>query len=391
MPISLKHILSLDDFEKAARRHLPHPLFMFVASAAQDGHTIRANRSSFDDFALVPRVLVDISRRTTEKTLLGQTWKAPFGISPVGVAALCAYRGDIVMAKAAAAAGIPMALSGASLIHMEEVVAQAPGTWFQAYMPGDEPRTFALVERVAQNGFDTMVITLDTAVAANRENNTRAGFHIPLRPSLRLAWDGVSHPRWLLGTMMRTLLHHGMPHFENTYATRGVPIISRHVERGYSERGHLHWKHFEKIRDMWKGRLLVKGVLSVHDARQARDLGADGVIVSNHGGRQLDGAVAPMRVLPGIVAACPDLPVMLDGGIRRGGDVLKALALGAQFVFTGRPFIFAAAVAGEAGVRHAISLLSAEVDRDMALLGITHLDQLNRDHLFRLASPSGEL
>jgi L-lactate dehydrogenase (cytochrome) len=142
---------------------------------------------------------------------------------------------------------------------------------------------------------------------------------------------------------------------------------------------------------MWKGRLLVKGVLSVHDARQARDLGADGVIVSNHGGRQLDGAVAPMRVLPGIVAACPDIPVMLDGGVRRGGDVLKALALGAQFVFAGRPFIYAASVAGEAGVRHAISLLSAEVDRDMALLGITHLDQLNRDHLFRLAHPSAEL
>jgi L-lactate dehydrogenase (cytochrome) len=262
------------------------------------------------------------------------------------------------------------------------VAAERAGAWFQAYLPGDEPRTVALVERVLQAGYKTLVLTLDTPVAANRENNVRAGFSIPLRPSLGLAWQGLSHPRWLFGTFLKTLRRHGMPHFENSYATRGVPILSPDVLRSYAERGHLHWGHLDVVRRLWQGTLVVKGVLSAEDARLAREHGADGVIVSNHGGRQLDGAVAPLRVLPGIVAACPGLTVMVDGGIRRGGDVLKALALGAKFVFVGRPFGYAAALAGEAGVRHAIRILRTEVDRDMGLLGLTRLTELNSSHLF---------
>ncbi|HEY5292032.1 MAG TPA: alpha-hydroxy acid oxidase, partial [Burkholderiales bacterium] len=183
---------------------------------------------------------------------------------------------------------------------------------------------------------------------------------------------------------------HGMPHFENSYATRGVPIISPSVLRDYSERGHLNWQHFALVRRMWKGKLVVKGILAKEDARKACDSGADGIIVSNHGGRQLDGAVSPLRVLPGIASACPGVPVMLDGGIRRGTDLIKALALGAKFVFLGRPFIFAAAVGGEAGVRHAIDILASEIDRDMGLLGITSLAQLDAAYLYRLPRAAGE-
>ncbi|MCJ0763415.1 alpha-hydroxy acid oxidase [Variovorax terrae] len=388
-PQRLRRILSLDDFERAARSHLPRPVYSFVASGAEDEHSMRGNRAAYAEFGFVTRVLRDVSLRSQKTTLFGQTHDAPFGIAPLGLSALSAYRGDLVLARAAGAARIPMVLSGSSLIRMEDVAAEGTGAWFQAYLPGDEARTQALVERVARAGFRNLVITLDTPVAANRENNVRAGFSIPLRPSLRLAWDGLSHPRWLAGTFLQTLLRHGMPHFENNYATRGVPILSPNVLRSYSERGHLHWAHFDQVRRLWKGNLIVKGILSQEDARQARDHGADGIIVSNHGGRQLDGAVAPLRVLPGIVAACPELPIMIDGGIRRGTDVLKALALGAKFVFVGRPFVFAAALAGQAGVRHAIGILSEEIDRDMGLLGLNSLADLEPSHLFPLAGPRG--
>ena len=383
LPRRLTRILSLDDFEPAVARYLPRPIFSFVSSGAQDCHSLRANRAAYAEYSFVTRVMRDVSQRSQATELFGRTYASPFGIAPLGLNALSAYRGDIVLARMAAEAGIPMMLSGSSLIPMEDVAAERTGAWFQAYLPGDEPRTVALVERVLRAGYTTLVLTLDTPVAANRENNVRAGFSIPLRPGVRLAWDGLSHPRWLFGTFLRTLRRHGMPHFENSYATRGVPILSPDVLRSYSERGHLHWGHLDSVRRLWPGTLIVKGVLSADDARQAQARGVDGVIVSNHGGRQLDGAVAPLRVLPAIVAACPSLTVMIDGGIRRGADVLKALALGAKFAFVGRPFGYAAALAGEAGVRHAIGILRSEVDRDMGLLGVTRLTELNETHLFR--------
>jgi len=372
----LSRILSLHDFEAAARAHLPRPIFGYINGAAEDNHSERANRTAFEAFEFVPRVLVDISRRSSATTLFGRTYAAPFGIAPVGLSALSAYRGDIVLAQAAAQANVPMIMSGSSLIRLEEVAAASPGAWFQAYLPGDVASITALIERVARAGFATLVITVDTPAAANRENNVRAGFSTPLRPSLRLAWDGISHPRWLFGTFLRTIARHGMPHFENNYATRGAPIMSPHVERDFSDRGHLNWEHFAMIRRLWHGTLVIKGILSAEDARIARDHGVQGIIVSNHGGRQLDGAVAPLRVLASIVAACPELPVMMDSGVRRGSDVLKAVALGAKLVFAGRPFAYAAAVGGEAGVAHAIGILKQEVSRNMAMLGISSLGEL---------------
>src|SRR6185437_12659164 len=212
------------------------------------------------------------------------------------------------LAAAAAQANVPMVMSGSSLIRLEDVAAASSSTWFQAYLPGDEKAIVALIERVAR--------------------------------------AGATHPRWLFGTFLRTLVRHGMPHFENNFAARGAPILSPSVLREYSDRGHLHWAHWRMVRRIWGGRLIIKGILDKADAQRARDEGADGIVVSNHGGRQLDGAVAALRVLPAIVAACPDVPIMLDGGVRRGTDVLKALALGAKFVFAGRPFAYAAAIGG---------------------------------------------
>jgi L-lactate dehydrogenase (cytochrome) len=258
--------------------------------------------------------------------------------------------------------------------------------WFQAYLPGDVVQIERLIERVERAGYRILVLSVDTPVAANRENNVRAGFSTPLRPSVRLAWDGLTHPVWSLGAFVRTLVKHGMPHFENNYATRGAPILSASVLRDFSDRGHLNWQHLKRIRAMWKGKLVIKGILDKNDARIALDHGVDGVIVSNHGGRQLDGSIAPLRVLPEIAGVCGAIPVMMDSGIRRGTDVLKALALGAKFVFVGRPFNYAAATGGQAGVRHAIKLLATEIDRDMAMLGVNTLSEIDQTRVRALRS-----
>jgi L-lactate dehydrogenase (cytochrome) len=369
----LSAILSLGDFEEAAQRHLPRPVFGYVAGASEDNVSLTASREAFGHYSFVPRALVDVSKRTATTTLFGRSYSTPFGIAPMGLSALFAYRGDAVLARAAAVSHVPMIMSGSSLIRLEEIVQENPDAWFQAYLPGQDDRIVALIKRVIDAGYKTLVVTVDTPVAANRENNIRSGFSTPLRPSLRLAWDGIARPSWLFGTFFRTLVTHGMPHFENNYAERGAPIMSPSVLRDFSDRGHLNWDHFLMVRRLWPGTLVIKGILHPADARKAADFGADGVIVSNHGGRQLDGSVAPLLVLPEIIDAVPDIPVMLDSGVRRGTDVLKALALGAKFVFVGRPFGYAAAIAGHEGVLHAISLLSDEILRDMGLLGVTSL------------------
>lgn len=389
-PALLKRILSLDDFEKAARQHLPVCIHGYIAGAAERNSSLGANRRSFERHQFIPRVMVDVSNRTESVDLLGQRYAAPFGIAPMGLAALAAYRGDLVLARAAARANVPMIVSGTSLIPLEEIHRANPGAWFQAYLPAGDEDIAALLRRVRVAGYQTLIVTVDTAVAANRENNLRSGFSTPLRPSVRLACQGLARPRWLFGTLVRTLLTHGMPHFENNAATRGAPLLSKTVERDFSGRAHLSWRHLRMVRSMWPGHLILKGILNAADARQAVELGVDGVIVSNHGGRQLDGAVAPLIVLPQIVAACPDIPVMLDSGVRRGTDVLKALALGAKFVFVGRPFLYAAAIGGESGAEHCIELLKAEVSRNLAMLGVLSPSELHPGCLLSSPPPSTE-
>ncbi|MCV6904358.1 alpha-hydroxy acid oxidase [Achromobacter xylosoxidans] len=379
----LRRMLSLHDFEAAARRILPKPLYAYVSGAVEDGQSERGNRQAYDDYGFRPKVLVDVSRRSTRCTVLGREYAAPVGVAPMGIAALTSYRGDVMLARAAAEAGVPCIMSGSSLIRLETVMEAAPGTWFQAYLPGDGAQIAALIDRVAAAGVDTLVLTVDTPVAANRENNVRAGFSTPLRPSVGLAWQGVTHPRWLIGTFLRTLARHGMPHFENNYATRGAPILSGNVLRDFSDRGHLNWQHVAAIRKTWKGRMVLKGILHPDDARAARAHGMDAVIVSNHGGRQLDGSVSPLHALPAIVDAAGGMDVMLDSGVRRGTDALKAMALGARCVFVGRPFNYAATVAGQRGVAHAIALIVEEIRRNMGLLGIVDLREVNQSLLQR--------
>ncbi|WP_232540366.1 alpha-hydroxy acid oxidase [Azohydromonas aeria] len=382
-PRALQRFLCLDDFEPAARARLPRPLFGYVSGATETNASLRDNRAAFEEWAFLPRMLVNVSRREQSVELFGTRYRSPFGIAPMGISALTAYRGDLAQARAAAAAGVPMILSSSSLIRMEDVFHQAPGTWFQAYLGRDPAATARLVERVQAAGAPVLVVTIDSAVVPNRENNVRNRFRTPLRPDARLLWDGLTHPRWAVGVFLRTLLAHGMPHFENVGAERGAPLVARDVTRDFSGREHLDWEALKDIRRRWRGALVLKGVLHPEDVKLARAAGVDGVIVSNHGGRQLDGAVSPLRVLPAIAEAAGPVVVMADSGFRRGTDVLKALALGARAVFVGRPMNYAAAVGGEAGVAHALALLRAEVHADMGLLGINRLSELGPRHLLR--------
>jgi len=382
LPFRLRSILSLGDLEPAARRVLPRPIFGYLQGGVEDNVTLQANGEAFRKWMFRTHVLVNVSSREQRTTLMGQDYSAPFGVAPMGLCALFAFDGDVAIARAAEAAGIPFVLSGAALTRMERVAQAAPTCgWFQAYIPGEAGHIEGLLNRVEAAGFRTLVVTVDTATLANRENNVRVGFSTPLRPSLRLAWDGMVRPRWLLGTLGRSLVKHGMPHFENAGAGRGAPIISSNVVRQFGMRDHLDWEHLALIRRRWRGKLVIKGLTSAADVQRAGQAGADGVILSNHGGRQLDGTVPPMLVLQEAARVKGAMALMLDSGIRRGTDVLKALALGADHVFVGRPMAYAAAVGGQAGVSHAIGLLMEEVHRDMALLGVKTLRELGQEHL----------
>ena len=383
LPRHLQQYLALQDFIDKARKVLPRPIYGYVTGGVEDNASLRGTRTVFDEVGFVPKPLIDTTARSMKTTLFGKTYNAPFGFAPMGGTSTACYRGDTVLAGVAAQANIPMMMSGASLMRMEDVKAAGRTAMFQAYLPGDEERITQTFERCEKAGFDTIAVTVDVQVPANRENNVRNGYSTPLRPSLRLGWDVAVRPKWLFGMFLRTLMTDGMPHVENMGPR--VPMLSAGGSRDYGRRDRLSWKHIAHMRKIWKGNLLIKGVVDKDSVRIAREHGLDGVMVSNHGGRQLDGTVAPARVLPGIrEAAGKDMAVIMDSGFRRGTDVLKALALGADFCFIGRPFLCAAACAGTDGVTHAVSLLMDEIDRDMAQLGINSPKEITKDYLMAM-------
>ncbi len=375
-------ILNLDDCEAAARSRLPRALYGFAANGSERGASVRANARSFERWSFVPRTLVDVSSVNLATSLFGTPFAAPFGIAPMGGCALFAHRADLALAQGARERGIPFVLSAASSVPLEQVMRAAPGSWYQGYLPGDETRLGALLARLRSAQVGVLVITVDVPIASNRDLDRRQGFTIPLKPRLSLAVDGLLHPRWLCGTFARTLLADGIPRLPNFGGeATGRPIIATPTAAARSDRDRFTWAHVAFIRRHWGGALVIKGVLSADDARLAREAGVDGLIVSNHGGRQLDGAAAPLDVLPEVLEAAGGLPVCLDGGIRRGTDVLKALALGARLVFVGRPMLYAASVGGQAGVEQAIGLLQSEIKTSLALLGCTRIGELRPFHL----------
>lgn len=385
---ALRRFLSAADFERAARRRLPRLVHEFVAGGTEDGVSLRANRTAFERIMLRPRGLAGVARVSQEVELWGRRYSAPIGVAPMGVTAICRHQCDLELARAAHAAGIPYVLSGASTVPLEDLQRETPGIWYQGYLPGDTARLERILRRLQRARIEVLVVTSDTPVAGNRENNLRNGFSIPFRPSLKLALDGAAHPRWLAGVLARTLLTTGVPRFANLYEEMG-PAITQEPAQGFrGGRELLTWEHMSWLRERWRGRLVVKGILHPEDAREAAARGLDGVIVSNHGGRQLDGALAPIDALEPIRRAVPDdFPVMIDGGFRRGTDVLKAIALGARLVFAGRPFLYGATVAGQAGAARVIEILRSEIQRNLALMGVQDVRRLGRDAVTWVGTP----
>jgi len=293
------------------------------------------------------------------------------------------HQGEIALARAAAAAGIPFTVATGSLTAMEKVAEHAGGRlWFQLYMYADRSLSRRLAERAAAAGLEALVVTVDSPVFSNREYNLRNGFTIPLSYTARNVTDVLRHPRWLAGVFLRYLTTTGMPGYENYPPEIKSTITSRPMGRALKLNDALTWEDVRVLRKLWPRKLIVKGILRAEDAEQAAGCGADAVIVSNHGGRVVDGTVAPIEVLPSIVDAVGKrITVMVDSGFRRGSDIVKALALGASAVLIGRATLYGTAAAGEAGAARAIAILHEEIDRTLALLGASGIADLTRDHL----------
>ena len=306
-PYGFRDLLALDDFQRHAKRHLPPMVYQYVAGAVETATALRGNADAYKQWCFLPRRMIDTSARTPATTLFGKEYAVPFGIAPLGGAAFVAYRGDLRLAAAARQMNMPMILSASSLIKLEDVHAEYPDAWFQAYLPGDQFRIDRLTDRVAAAGFETLVVTADTPVLGNREHNTRSGFSMPMRVTPKVAWQSATHPRWLLGTVAQTFYRHGPPHFENMEAQRGPPMLSRNALRNTTARDKLSWSNLRAIRQRWTGKLLLKGITAPDDVARARECGVDGVILSTHGGRQLDYEIPPLEVLPEIAAAKGDL------------------------------------------------------------------------------------
>lgn len=374
---------NIADLREAARRRLPRGLFEFIDRGAEDEVSLRANRAAFERIRLRPRVLVDVSARSQEITLFGRAQAMPLAIAPTGAAGVLWYEGELALARAAAAAGIPFTLATGSMTAMERIAREARGRlWFQLYLYAERSISRAIAERARDTGFEALVVTVDSPVFSNREYNLRNGFTIPFSYTARNVADALAHPRWLAGVIGRYLLTTGLPRYENYPGEVRARITARPMGRALPLDDAATWNEIAGLRRLWPGKLMVKGVLRPEDALRAMECGADAVVVSNHGGRVLDGAPAPIEALPAVVAALGGrIPVLVDSGLRRGTDVVKALALGASAVLVGRATLYGVAAAGEAGAARALALLREEIDRTLALLGCPAVGALGPDYL----------
>lgn len=381
--MNYRRAYNIEDLRALAARRLPRIACDFLERGAEEEVSLAANRRAFERIRFVPRTLVNVSRRSQQVTVFGRTFDCPFGVAPTGAAGMYCFEADVALARAARRANVPFVLSTASFVPMERVIAEAGGTqWFQLYMSKDLETAERLTRRALEAGFEALVLTTDIPVAGNREHNRRNRFEIPLKLSAANVLDGLLHPGWLSGVFLRTLLSSGIPRFQNLDVQVGGRIISPTLTAFRERRDALNWTDFAWLRRLWPKKLLVKGILTVEDAQHAAQHGADGIFVSNHGGRQLDGAPSPIEVLPDIVSAVGKrLAIMVDSGFRRGSDVVKALALGADMVFTGRATLYGAAAGGEDGALHALNLLRSEVDRVMGLLGVNGVAELGPQYL----------
>ena len=360
--------VNVDDLRKLAKRRLPKIAYDFIEGGLEDERGIARNEEAFGEFRLVPRYGVDVVRVDQSTMLFGRRFASPIGIAPTGLGGLFRRGADLLLAEAARDADVPFIMSGSSTGLIEDLARIAPDHgWYQLYLAKDRRISEDMVRRARDAGISTLAITLDVPINSKRERNIRNGFVRPLRLTFRTKLEACLHPDWLVD-----YLRYGMPVLSNwqAYAPKGASAAEIAEFVASQTPSPVLWRDVEAFRRQWPGNLVLKGIMHPEDAVRAAALGVDGIVVSNHGGRQLDRAPGPIEVLPAIHAAAGDkLTLMYDSGIRRGSDVIIALCLGAKFVFMGRPTLYGVAAGGMAGASRALQILKQEIGTAMAQLG----------------------
>ncbi|MCK1468824.1 alpha-hydroxy acid oxidase [Bradyrhizobium sp. CW10] len=374
----MSDFLNHKELRALAKRRLPRGLFEYIDRGTEDEHAIRRNRHALDAVRIRPRVLTGGSPRVQAISLFGETHDTPMIVAPTALAGLVWYRGEIELARAAGASGMPFCAATDAITTVEEIAAASTGPiWLQLYLWDKEECTRDLLKRAWDRGVRTLVVTCDNAVASNREYNTRNGFGMPFRFTARNVSDVALHPRWVVGVFARYLATGQIPAFANHPAEHRSSIFKSKT-LGYNL--DLGWENIRRLRDLWKGNLVLKGFLRVDDALLAATHGADGIVVSNHGGRNLDSAVAPIEVVAEIADAVGEkLIVIADSGVRRGSDILKLLAAGAKAVMLGRILLYGTAVGGMSGASQTIAMLRRELETAMGMSGCRDLRQVDRN------------
>jgi len=378
----LSRAISIEDLRELARRRLPRAIFDFFDGGAEDEATLRDNRAAFERVRLLPRVLVRVSQVDTRVSLFGGEARLPLAIAPTGGISAGRWGAELALARAAKAAGVPFTMATPSAFTIERVAEEVGGRlWFQLYAVRDLAFREKLVERARSCGYEAILVTVDLPVSGKRERDPRNGFHTPYSPNWRNSRDVIFKPAWALD-----MLRHGLPGMANLEGYRfstpaGTDIVTA---VGREMDADLDWEYIKRLRGLWPGKLLLKGVERPDDAERAAAIGCDGIVVSNHGGRQLDGAAATLDALPQIARSVGSkLTVLLDGGVRRGADILRARALGAQAVLTGRATLFGCMAGGEAGALRALEILASELERAMRLCGARSPAELGPDLIAR--------
>jgi isopentenyl diphosphate isomerase/L-lactate dehydrogenase-like FMN-dependent dehydrogenase len=366
------------DLRARARRRLPRGIWEYAERGTEDETGMARNRAAFERVAFRPRVLRGVQAVDTSSEIFGKPSAFPLALAPTGAAGLLWYKGDLALARAAAAAGVPFTISSASTMDLEQIAYAGGRIWFQLYYWEDRSLSHAVVDRAHELGCEALFVTLDMPVPPNREYIHRNGFGTPFRLNARNTLDVLTHPRWLAGVMGRYALDGGVPTQANLPDRLRAKVTKGAPPGALFKQDDLDWDAIKVLRDRWPGKLVLKGVLHPADAEQALALGADGVVVSNHGGRALDSSLATIDALPAIVAAVGGrMTILLDSGVRRGSDVVKAIALGADGVLAGRAPLYGLAAAGEPGVARALELLRAETARTMAMLGARSVAEID--------------
>jgi (S)-mandelate dehydrogenase len=380
LPASIDAAINLDDLRKLAKRRLPKLCYDFIEGGLDDEVGVARNEDAFRQHPLVPRYGIDVTTRDQSTPLFGKTYSGPVGIAPTGGAGLFRRGSDMMLAEAAKAANVPFIMSGAATGLIEDLGRLAPDHgWYQLYVARDRKISEDMIRRVTDAGLSTLVITVDVPVSSNRERNRRNGFVRPLKLTLKTKLEACLHPAWMVEFMRL-----GPPMLSNwqAYAPSGASASDVATFVTTQMPTPLLWQDIESFRRLWRGNLVLKGIMHPDDASRAAAMGVDGIIVSNHGARQLDRAAAPVEVLPAIHAAVGDkMTVMYDGGIRRGSDVIVALCLGAKFVFVGRPTLYGVAAGGCAGAARALGIFRNEIDLTMAQMGAPDIQSLGPQFL----------